>query len=529
MRDKNLAQVVYGVVREEAERLLPQLSDPQPEVREAAAEALGRTGAFESVPALIALLNDSERRVRWAAAGALGQIGSADAVPALVQALEEKDAGLREVAAQALGEIGSAQAVEALLLRLGDSSGHVRLMAIEALGQIGSPEALPRLQECVKSGDISEQFCAAEAIERIRSVGAELLEAWEQPPVLVLADHPLMARFAEGVRGGWRPEEREHVTHCDFCQHLVAAEWSVRHPEIKTLAAYAADSDAFPDAAAMRRHLETHDCRRCVLLSRSTLVKALAALIKLGRNPDVKAWGLLAPLPQLQHMAPAQAEVYAFESERGSSLTLHEGEGHALLVSADVSPTDGASGTVRLEIIGEHGHRAEDLRPAEDRRLGKVADARREFGEEIVVLAATASPESLAELATWLTDASVELRLAAAQAVAALGAAAATPEILDHLMELLRDPDSRVRYAAARVLKALGPAAARPDILDCLLGSLRDTESDMRRAAAEALGKLGATAVHPEILDQLTKLLRDEDENVRKAAEEALARCRRIS
>jgi len=266
-----------------------------------------------------------------------------------------------------------------------------------------------------------------------------------------------MARFAEGVHGAWTALQIEHVRRCDFCQRLVALEWNSRHPEVKTLAAYAANPEDFPYAAAMRRHLERDACRRCALLSRSPLVKALAALVRLDKKPlEVIALGLEARL-RFQQMAPPQEEVYAYEADGGSSLTLHQGGDDSLLVSANINPMTAPSGRVLLEIIGEHGYRATDLPAYEDSRVcGSVQEARHEFGEHVAMLAASASPESLEELATWMIDPRADLRVAAAQAAGALGAAGATPEIVSRLIELQRDQDERVRKAAAEAVVRCG-------------------------------------------------------------------------
>ena len=72
--------------------ILPLLSDPDPEMRIAAAEVIARIGpeAEGAVPALTALLADEDEDVRRAAARALGEIGpaAASAVPALLESLQ---------------------------------------------------------------------------------------------------------------------------------------------------------------------------------------------------------------------------------------------------------------------------------------------------------------------------------------------------------------------------------------------------------------------------------------------------------
>jgi HEAT repeat protein len=56
-----------------------------------AAEALGKLGDPQAIPALIKALGDSDWDVRCAAAEALGKIGDPQAVPALIQALGDSE------------------------------------------------------------------------------------------------------------------------------------------------------------------------------------------------------------------------------------------------------------------------------------------------------------------------------------------------------------------------------------------------------------------------------------------------------
>jgi hypothetical protein len=109
-----------------AEPLVRLLADPEPEVRVAAAEALGAVRAVEAVPSLCYLLGREPDRglggqVKAAAARALGEIGAPDAVPGLAELLH--GGGLlsgwslepaRLAAAGALAHIGTAEARRAL-------------------------------------------------------------------------------------------------------------------------------------------------------------------------------------------------------------------------------------------------------------------------------------------------------------------------------------------------------------------------------------------------------------------------------
>jgi HEAT repeat protein len=454
MNNRELANKVYRAVRQEAQSLLLRLENDQPAVREAAAEALGRLGYFEAASALIGRLDDSERAVRWAAIGALGDLQSSEAVPELVRLLRDRDHGTREATALALGEIGAETAIGPLVELLKDPSSQVRLTAIDALGQIGSTEALPALMEIANRSDVAERRCAEGAIELIRSSESELLAVQEDEATEPnLAEHPSLASFAAGIRGGWEPYQKEHVRECDFCQRLVAVEWSIRHPEFKILAAYSGDPLLFPYAPAMQRHLDK--CRRCTLLLKSPLMGAVAALARFGKQLELAALSLQAPLPALQQMAPVQECVYAYENEGDSSLTLHESESHSLMVLADISPEGMPRDRVRVEIIGQNGYRALDSKVGVDFEVSSVIEAAREFGEDLVLLAAWPSHQSLKGLAGWLAESNEDLRLAAIQAIGALGELANTPEIVARLSELAKDEDERIREAAGVALTAI--------------------------------------------------------------------------
>lgn len=88
--------------------------DPAPEVRSAAAVALGRIGPL-ALPELVAALEDSSGCVRGSAAAALGGIGpSADAaVPALIKLSQGKDRVVRVLAAGAIVKVDPVAAATA--------------------------------------------------------------------------------------------------------------------------------------------------------------------------------------------------------------------------------------------------------------------------------------------------------------------------------------------------------------------------------------------------------------------------------
>ena len=100
-------------------------------------------GDTRSIGALIRALADEDCDVRQGAASALGATGDYRAVKALVELLEEDDEeDVREEVVWSLGRIRNAKAIQLLRQAASDKSAHVRRAAAEALASIGAEEAL---------------------------------------------------------------------------------------------------------------------------------------------------------------------------------------------------------------------------------------------------------------------------------------------------------------------------------------------------------------------------------------------------
>ncbi|MFP5346401.1 MAG: HEAT repeat domain-containing protein [Actinomycetes bacterium] len=187
--------------------LVHLLSDPQRDVRTAAARALGQIRAPEaavpllhcvtgprSVPPAVlsaAVLamgvrahealgvvlrtgNEQQRAVAAELAGLSGAVGTIDVLVELLH--EDPDLRVRVQVARALGLIAAAPALAALLAAVGDDQPRVlRTTAVAALGSLGAAAAVPRLAELTLDGDARLAEAAAAALRRCGAVGLRAL------------------------------------------------------------------------------------------------------------------------------------------------------------------------------------------------------------------------------------------------------------------------------------------------------------------------------------------------------------------
>ena len=116
--------------------VIGRLDDPDPDLREEAARALGRLGTPEAVEALCRRLSDPASTIRIAAARALGRIGSREAIPFLIDALAGPSEDLQEAAADALGRIDDPVSAQALYDLINTNpSERVRATSADALSR----------------------------------------------------------------------------------------------------------------------------------------------------------------------------------------------------------------------------------------------------------------------------------------------------------------------------------------------------------------------------------------------------------
>jgi HEAT repeat protein len=162
--DKNLSSAVLA-------DLLASSEDP--EMKQAAAEALGRIAMPDTIAVLTSSLReDSDPRIRNTCAEALGNFPSngGDVIPALVIALQtDKDPTVRGSAAQALGSLHKRDAVKDLKDALQREPDRVvRVRIVEALGKIGGEESKDILKNAAeKDQSVHVRKAAEEALKNM--------------------------------------------------------------------------------------------------------------------------------------------------------------------------------------------------------------------------------------------------------------------------------------------------------------------------------------------------------------------------
>jgi predicted Zn finger-like uncharacterized protein len=141
-----LGQIGAAAATQGVPALAAALKDTEADIREAAADALGKFGVEgrSAVPSLLAVLTDKETAVRRATLGALAQIGpeAKDALPKLKPAFKDPDPEVRRRALDVLGRLGkdAVKDKEALAaLKAGLSDGEFSMNALNALARIGPP------------------------------------------------------------------------------------------------------------------------------------------------------------------------------------------------------------------------------------------------------------------------------------------------------------------------------------------------------------------------------------------------------
>ncbi len=151
-----------------APALAKALSDPSPYVRRRAASALITVPAKPAQKALEhAALHDVDPTVRRYAVEALGWIEDDSVVPVLIQATKDLDANVRRYAAQELGKRRARQALDALIALFNDPDEDVRWQAVLAVGNLRDRRAVEHLVKALDDPAPQVAHAAERALQRL--------------------------------------------------------------------------------------------------------------------------------------------------------------------------------------------------------------------------------------------------------------------------------------------------------------------------------------------------------------------------
>ena len=166
-----LSAVAADAVRPLAQRLLNSSS---PQDRSAAARLLLPVGSGDR---LFFLIKDEEAAVRTAAVSALVYDGSAKARHAICLALMDEAPEVRIAAANAIGACREVEGGEPLLLLLADRDLRVQRVALRNLGLLGDIRAVPAITEYLTTATGMLQISAMESLAALSgSTAATIIE-----------------------------------------------------------------------------------------------------------------------------------------------------------------------------------------------------------------------------------------------------------------------------------------------------------------------------------------------------------------
>ena len=152
-----------------AKKFANALRSDVPELRMAAASALGQLGEPSAVPKLVNALDDDNPNVRVRACAALAQLDHPKAVPPLMNRLSDPHNEVRREAAVALASIGTDQALAALLDMLDDPNTSIRRIAAASLGEAGPVRAVQPLTDALNDQSSAVRSAAVFSIIELLS------------------------------------------------------------------------------------------------------------------------------------------------------------------------------------------------------------------------------------------------------------------------------------------------------------------------------------------------------------------------
>lgn len=412
------------------------LGDSDPQVRLACADALGASGSPEGIAPLAGKLDDPTPNVRVQVARALARIQDPRAVVPLVGKVQDSVPDVRQAVVRALGDLGDTRATQALLLALRDSVAEVRIEALAALGRLRAAEGVDAIAPLAFERNLGVRQSALVALGRIGTPSAvrALIKAL-----------------------GSQEDASGSLERTPVRDALVAA-----GPAAATELTALLDRPITPQVATSAAWV-LGELRAAG--SASTVVAAL----RKGTLPPAGALRALAGCGSAEQV-PVVLEYVSDPTPQTREEALR-------------------AATALLDPSKPDGRAVEPLAAT----LNNPRTSPRERAAVATLLGRTGAPRAATELIGLVNAKDEPLRLAAIDALGALGGAASVQDQADDaLVPLLADPEPRVRLRAAVALAASGGVKARK----LLLAKLGGGEELDRYALFTALG--GVLDRHPD-------------------------------
>lgn len=421
------------------------LEDEDPQVRSAAALALGKLEEEECLEPLLGALRDRDPEVIKAAILALKKIPAEKTIPALTPLVRHADAGVRGYAAQALASAGwrpdssedeiwfmvalghfaqaaahgptALPALEAALNAATSSSG---VRVIEALGQLGDARAVRPLLQALRSPEPAVCVAAIDTLSRLGDVQA--IE-----PLIPMLRHKNARVRCTAVEALGR--FRAAVAADSIRGLLKDSVWEVRREAAESLGRLN-DREAVVPLAEVLQDGDA-DVREAAAISLGSLRdrRAIGPLVLALKDPTSGVRRMTAAaLSRIDTNWSSSPEARAAIEELRSALQDNDpGVRHfvgQLLVNLGA-----------LEPEAAPGASAEDFLPSSPAKRNKLA---------------------VSLFVAVLCDSDRDLRQAAAEALGRLG----DPRAESALARLQTDPDAGVRAAAEQAILALADSSS---------------------------------------------------------------------
>lgn len=157
------------------------LKDEDVSVRRAVVEALSNIKTGESSDLLTLALTDEKPEIRAAAALSLGNVAGRTAFETLVLLLKDPDDNVRVASARSLGILNDKRAVSFLVVMLSDPNGFVVTSAMDSLSRIGGVEAREALEKMLSSDDREIRRTAIKSLSPFDGIEDLLLPYLKDP------------------------------------------------------------------------------------------------------------------------------------------------------------------------------------------------------------------------------------------------------------------------------------------------------------------------------------------------------------